>query len=60
MGCCLNCLCGVLGLKNVTAITVLAGYIERGELKPYVQEYFPLNAVARAFNISAEGGVVGA
>ena len=60
MGCCLNCLGGVPGLKNVTAVTLLAGYVERGELKPYVQEYFPLDGVARAFNASAAGGVIGA
>lgn len=48
-----------LGLKNATAVTILAGYVESGDLKPYVQEYFPLSDVARAFNISAEGGVVG-
>ena len=46
-------------MKNATAVSILAGYVESGELKPYVQEYFPLSDVARAFNISAEGGVVG-
>ena len=46
-------------MKNATAVTVLAGYVESGDLKPYVQEYFPLSGVDRAFNISALGGVVG-
>lgn len=48
------------GLKNATAVDVLRRFVESGKLKPYVQEYFPLSDVARAFNISAAGGVVGA
>ena len=47
------------GLKNATAVSVLGGYVERGELEPSVQQYFPLADVARAFNVSAAGSVVG-
>jgi NADPH:quinone reductase-like Zn-dependent oxidoreductase len=45
--------------KNGTTVTVLGGFVNRGELKPTVQEYFPLADVMRAVNVSRGGQVIG-
>ena len=45
--------------KNHSTVTMLAGFVERGSLKPTVGQFFPLSDVARAFNVSRGGEVVG-
>ena len=45
--------------KNASTVTTLAGFVERGVLRPIRARWYPLSAVAAAFNESKAGGVVG-
>ena len=45
--------------KNASTVTTLAGFVERGALRPIKARWYPLSAVAEAFNESKAGGVVG-
>ena len=38
---------------------MLAGFVARGHLKPTVQQYFPLDNIQRAVNMSRQGAVEG-
>lgn len=45
--------------KNGSTVSMLAGFVARGHIKPTVQQYFPLDDIQRAVNMSRQGAVEG-